>query len=286
MPVLFHLHLAYNRYGFMNKKISLVIPVYNEEMQLAACLRTVARQKRMPDEVIVVDNNSTDRTAQIARRFRFVKVITAKRQGVVYARDRGFNAAHGDIIGRIDADTRLPRDWTLQVARIFEDDSIDAASGAMNYYDVPYSRFFSRFDLAIRRHTARLMADEVFLQGANMAVRRSAWRACRNDMCRKCGLHEDFDLAIHLSQAGRRVVFDETLQASITARCIDDSVVEFWSYVLLSPGTYKHHDLKSRKYMYVAAGLALLFHLPLRTLYRTYNDTSDYRRVNPATYVE
>ena len=105
-------------------------------------------------------------------------------------------------------------------------------------------------------------------------------------MCRKGGLHEDFDLAIHLSQAGRRVVFDETLKASITARCIDDSIVEFWSYVLLSPGTYKHHDLESRKYMYLAVTLALIFHVPLRLLYRNYNDTSGYERVNPATYVD
>jgi glycosyltransferase involved in cell wall biosynthesis len=267
-------------------KISIVIPVYNEEKQLAACLRTIAQQRQRPHEVIVVDNNSTDRTAQIARRFGFVKVITAKRQGVVHARDRGFNAARGDIIGRIDADTRLPRDWTQQVTRIFKDTSIDAVSGAMTYYDIPCARFFSKFDLMIRRRTARLMAGEVFLQGANMAVRRSAWRTCRTDMCHVGGLHEDFDLAIHLVQAGRRVVFDETLQANITARCIDDSIVEFWSYVLLSPGTYKHHDLKSRKYMYLAVSLALLFHLPLRALYRAYADSSGYNRVNPATYVD
>ena len=268
----------------MNIRVSLVIPVHNEEKQIADCLRAIGQQRLKAYEVIVVDNNSTDRTVRIARQFKFVKIVTAKRQGVVHARDRGFNAAKGDIIGRIDADTRLPRDWTIQVSRIFEDTTIDAVSGAMNYYDVPYPRFFSRFDLMIRRRTARLMADQVFLQGANMAVRKSAWQACRRAMCRKGGLHEDFDLAIHLAQAGRRVVFDETLVASITARCIDDSVAEFWTYVLLSPGTYKHHDLESRKYMYLAVGLALLFHLPLRALYRKYNDTSGYNRVNPATF--
>jgi glycosyltransferase involved in cell wall biosynthesis len=267
-------------------KISIVIPVYNEELQLAECLRAVSELRQKPYEVIVVDNNSTDRTVRIARRFKFARVVTAKRQGVVHARDRGFNVASGDIIGRIDADTRLPRDWTTRLTRIFEDASIDAVSGAMRYYDVPHSRFFSKFDLMIRRHTARLMGDEVFLQGANMAVRRSAWRACRKDTCRVSGLHEDFDLAIHLARAGRRVVFDETLVANITARCIDDSIVEFWSYVLLSPGTYKHHDLKSRKYMYLAVGLALLFHLPLRTLYRAYKEPTNYVRVNPVTFVD
>ncbi|CAN5363913.1 glycosyltransferase family 2 protein [soil metagenome] len=267
-------------------KISIVIPVYNEEMQIANCLRTVGKQKQRPFEVIVVDNNSTDRTVQIAKRFAFVKVITAKRQGVVYARDRGFNAAKGDIIGRIDADTRLPIDWTRQVASIFADKSIDAASGAMHYYDVPLAKTFSNVDLLFRRRAARLMGDEVFLQGANMAVRKRAWLACRGHMCRQPGLHEDFDLAIHLAQAGRRVVFDESLVAGITARCVDDSIVDFWTYVLLSPGTYKHHELESRKYMYLLVGLALLFHLPLRALYRSYNGATGYERVNPATFVD
>lgn len=267
-------------------KISIVIPVYNEEKQLADCLRAIAQQKLKPFEVIVVDNNSTDRTVQIAKRFAFVKVITAKRQGVVYARDRGFNAARGDVIGRIDADTRLPADWTRQVASIFDDRSVDAVSGAMRYYDVPFSRTFSKIDLLFRRRTARLMGDEVFLQGASMAVRKRAWLACRGHMCHQPGLHEDFDLAIHLAQAGRRVVFDETLVADITARCVDDSIVDFWTYVLLSPGTYKHHKLESRKYMYLVVGLALLFHLPLRALYRSRNDTVGYVRVNPATYVD
>lgn len=267
-------------------RISIVIPVYNEEKQLADCLRAIAKLRLKPYEVIVVDNNSTDRTVHIARRFKFVKIITAKRQGVVYARDRGFNAARGDIIGRIDADTRLPRDWTLRVAQIFDDQTVDAVSGAMSYYDVPYSRSVSKFDLMIRRRTARLMGDEVFLQGANMAVRKSAWRTCRDEMCRMSGLHEDFDLAIHLNQAGRRVVFDETLMASITARCLDDSIVDFWSYVLLNPGTYKHHQLESRKYMYLTVGLMLLLHIPLRALYRSYNGSSGYGRVNPATFVD
>ncbi len=267
-------------------KISIVIPVYNEEKQLADCLRAIAAQRQKPYEVIVVDNNSTDTTARVARRFKFVKVISAKRQGVVYARDRGFNTATGDIIGRIDADTRLPADWTMQVARIFSDDSIDAVSGAMQYYDVPLAGAFSKVDLLFRRRTARLMGDEVFLQGASMAVRRSAWRACRTHMCRQAGLHEDFDLAIHLAQAGRRVVFDETLVASITARCIDDSIVDFWSYVLLSPATYKHHDIASRKYMYSIVWLVLMLHLPLRTLYRSRNGSIGQLRVNPATYVD
>lgn len=272
----------------MKTRISIVIPVYNEQAQLAACLRTIAAQRLTPYEVIVVDNNSTDRTVQVARRFSFVKVVTAKRQGVVHARDRGFNAAQGDIIGRIDADTRLPRDWTEQLMAIFADSTVDAVTGAIEYYDIPCRRLFSGCDLLLRRRAARLMGDEVFLQGANMAIRRSAWQVVKPALCRRAGLHEDFDLAIHLSQAGRRVVFEENLVASISARCVDDGIRDFWSYALLSPATYADHQIAAGRHMYLNVCLVLLFHLPLRTVYRSYNTaaSSDYVRVNPATYVD
>lgn len=269
-----------------NTRISIVIPVYNEEKQLADCLRAIARQRQKPFEVIVVDNNSTDRSVQIVRRFKFVRVVRAKRQGVVYARDRGFNVAKGDIIGRIDADTRLPSDWTQQVARVFEDKSVDAVSGAVRYYDVPMTRLVSQVDLLVRRHIATMMDDSVFLQAANMAIRKSAWIVCRDELCRRPNLHEDFDLAIHLAWAGRRVVFDEQLVAGIAARCVDDSVVSFWTYVWLSPGTYQEHDLKAGRHMYAIATLMIIFHLPIRAIYRAYNNSSGYRRINPATFVD
>src|SRR5687767_9222428 len=107
-------------------KVSIVIPVYNEADRLAACLQAISRQKVMPLEVIVVDNNSTDKTRTVALSFPFVKLVAEKRQGVVYARDTGFNLAEGDIIGRIDADTILPPAWTDQVINIFNDLKISA----------------------------------------------------------------------------------------------------------------------------------------------------------------
>jgi glycosyltransferase involved in cell wall biosynthesis len=68
----------------LNKTLSLtiVIPVFNEQNHISACLEAIAAQTAMPDEVIVVDNNSTDKTVQIAKQFAFVKIIKEKRQGV------------------------------------------------------------------------------------------------------------------------------------------------------------------------------------------------------------
>jgi glycosyltransferase involved in cell wall biosynthesis len=270
------------------RNISIVIPVYNEAERIAACLESIAAQTVTPLEVIVVDNNSTDATVSIARSFPFVRVITAKCQGVIHARNRGFNAARGEIIGRIDADTRLPADWVQQVQNIFAESRVAAISGSVRYHDVRCARLFAAIDLRLRRHAARNMGNEVFLQGANMAVRKSAWRAVRHRLCSRGGMHEDFDLAIHLAEAGHMVEFREDLTASISARCLDDTVSDFWSYALLSPGTYAQHNIRSGRYMYPIVILILLFHLPLRTLYRNSNiaQFTEYRRVNPATFVD
>jgi glycosyltransferase involved in cell wall biosynthesis len=269
-------------------RVSIVIPVYNEGDRIAACLRSIRAQRVRPYEVIVVDNNSSDTTLQIVRRFKGVRLLTAKRQGVVHARNRGFNAARGEIIARIDADTRLPRDWVEKLETIFTDKSIDAVSGAVSYYDLPCRRLAAQIDLRLRRHAASRMGEHMFLQGANMALRSSAWRAVRGQLCLRGGLHEDFDLAIHLSDAGRRVVLDERLKADISARFLDDTSRDFWTYTLLSSGTYAQHDVEARRHMYPMVVLALTFHLPLRWLYRQFNniETDPLLRVNPATFVD
>ncbi len=91
--------------------VSIVIPVYNEEAHLKNCLDAIARQTVAPDEVIVVDNNSTDRSVEIAEKYSFVKVIKEAKQGRAHARNSGFNVATCDVIGRIDAHSLFASDW-------------------------------------------------------------------------------------------------------------------------------------------------------------------------------
>lgn len=268
-------------------RVSVVIPVYNEASRIRACLEAIGRQTVKPHEVIVVDNNSTDDTAEIVASYPFATLLTAKRQGVIHARKRGFNAARGDIIGRIDADTRLPRNWTATVQALFSQSELDAVSGAVTYHDIPFSKFLSGIDLRLRRHAAKKMGEDVFLLGANMAIRRSAWRAIRQNICLRSGLHEDFDLAIHLTEAGRRVAFDERLQAEISARRLDDAISDFWTYARLSPSTYAQHRVRAGRHMYLIVTLIVLFHVPLRALYRGANHNGYVsHRVNPATFVD
>jgi cellulose synthase/poly-beta-1,6-N-acetylglucosamine synthase-like glycosyltransferase len=249
-------------------KISLVIPVYNEAECLGACLEAITGQTVAPYEVIVVDNNSTDNTAVIAQNYGFVTLLREKRQGVVHARNRGFDTAGGDIIGRIDADTLLPPDWVAQMQNIFQDISVSAVSGAPHYYDFALAGLADAIDLYLRLRLARNLKDTNFLWGANMAVRRSAWQQARPLLCSHRSLHEDFDLAIHLQALGQQVVYDESLVAGVSSRRIDTGFIDYVRYTLASPRTYAAHHLRSRYHMYPVLMACWLGYLPGRLIYR------------------
>jgi glycosyltransferase involved in cell wall biosynthesis len=253
-------------------KLSIVIPVYNEAERLDSCLRSIAAQTSMPFEVIVVDNNSFDGSRAIAMSYPFVKLLNERRQGVVHARDRGFDAAQGEIIGRIDADTLLPEDWVKRVQTLFaKNPRVSAVSGSPHYYDFALSRLADTVDLQLRGHLSRRLGNTNFLWGANMAVRRSAWRQVRNELCAQEDMHEDFDLALHLQDQGLQVAYEPLLVAGVSSRRIDTSFRDYVRYSLISPHTYALHNQRSRYHMYPVLVVCWAAYVPARIIYRGFD---------------
>lgn len=279
-------------------RISIVIPVYNEQEHLAACLNAIAKQNLLPFEVIVADNNSTDRSREIARSFSFTTVISVPKQGVVYARDAGFNLARGNIIGRIDADTILPPDWTTRLVEIFASEDIEAVSGRLHFYDIGLSSLIDKTETYWCNWIAQKMSvnNRVFLLGANMAIRRAAWQKVKPNLCHNKRYHEDLDLALHLSEFGLKVSYSPMLLANMSARRIDSGLIKLWNYSKISPNTYREHNASDYLYMIPVIIIVLVFYLPLRFLYRSYDHrtnsyslkqlfSSSTRRINPVTLV-
>lgn len=252
-------------------KISIVIPVYNEADNLSACLDAISNLEVMPYEVIVVDNNSTDNTVAIANLYDFVTVAHESRQGVVHARTKGFNLAKGDIIARIDADSVLPYDWTINVDDVFQDKKIDAVSGVAAYYGVALANIVNAIDLFFRRRLSKQLKNRLYLWGANMAIRRQAWHKVKNELCQKGDQHEDFDIAIHLQEIGGKVVFDERLKAQVSSRRIDVNFFSFMRYVLVSPRTYAQHNMHVKRYLYPVVLVCALGYWPGNILYRGFD---------------
>ena len=120
------------------RTISLVIPAYNEEAYLPACLDAVMRNvadKAL--EIIVVDNNSSDGTKQVVERYPTVKYVFEPVKGITRARQRGLLSATGDIVAYVDADTLPPPGWIEQIERNFaEDSNLACLSGPYSFYDL------------------------------------------------------------------------------------------------------------------------------------------------------
>ncbi len=193
---------------------SLIIPVYNEERHIRACLDAVSVQSVMPDEVIVVDNNSTDKTVAIAESYPFVRVITEKKQGRAHARSAGFRSAQGEILGRIDADSRIAVNW-VETAKIrFENDqTLMGLSGLGATSTLPILQLF-RTTLWSRCYFWFVHASfhTITMWGANMAVRASAWRAVENLVVNDDRLvHEDQDISLWIGSKVGKIEQDADL---------------------------------------------------------------------------
>jgi len=94
-------------------KISVIIPAYNEEKYLPKTIASLSHLSRKPDEIVIVDGGSTDKTAQVARDAG-AKVIIVPHRGIGFARQHGLKHATREIVAFTDADTIVPSDWLIK----------------------------------------------------------------------------------------------------------------------------------------------------------------------------
>lgn len=207
-------------------RLSVVIPVYNEEKYIERCLISLKNQTEKPDEVIVVDNNCTDKTVEIVKKYK-VKIIKEKNQGMVHARNKGFNSARYDIIARCDADSVLSTDWIARIKKNFQKEHVDALSCPIFFYDLPikklpYANFFLDLYSLIR-------PGEEMLIGPNMALTKKVWNKVKNKVCLDDRVvHEDIDLAIHIIKEGGKIKRDRTLIIGASGRRIKFNPISFF----------------------------------------------------------
>ncbi|MBI4295697.1 MAG: glycosyltransferase [Chloroflexi bacterium] len=157
-----------------------MMPALNEEEFLPDCLESLANQDYTESfEIIVADNGSTDRTAEIARGFGARIIPCAGERGVFYARQRGADAAQGDIIVQADADTVYPRGWLKRIAGQFDaHPETVAIAGQFFYRDPPWwakVEYFLRYLGNLL--AATFLGRPLIISGATFAFRRDAFRS-------------------------------------------------------------------------------------------------------------
>ena len=102
--------------------ISVIIPLYNKAREVERTLRSLLAQRTLPDEIIIVDDGSTDRSLEVVRGFKspLIKLFSQTNQGVSAARNRAIAEAQGEWIALLDADDRWHEDYLGEQLRMIE----------------------------------------------------------------------------------------------------------------------------------------------------------------------
>lgn len=252
--------------------LSIVIPAYNEESYLESCLTAIAKQTVLPDEVIVVDNNSTDKTTQIASAFPFVKLLSEPQQGLFFSRQTGMDAATSDVIARIDADTVVDRHWVAAIKKSFQDPTVQGLTGPVGYHDMPLPDFSQKVeDLCLRMARA---GQYDFMMGANMALRKSAWQLVRKNLCNEPFLFEDIDIVIHLREHNVRPSYSPAMSAQVSSRRVADKPADFMRYIGGHTRTHEHHNRQTPAGVHFAEGVFSLLYLGVKPLHMMFDPTT------------
>jgi len=200
--------------------VSVVIPARNDAEMLERCLAALAAQLRRPDEIVVVDNGSTDGTRAVAEAGG-ARVIVEPIAGIPRASSAGLDAARGDLIARIDADTVCPPEWLGQVVAAFaRDPALSVVSGSGEFYDAgPLTRRLGKsWWVGGLYWSMTLYLGHPPIFGSNFAMRREVWDEIGPEVHREArDIHDDLDLSLHV-KPWMTVRYDRDLVVGISAR--------------------------------------------------------------------
>lgn len=174
-------------------KVSYIIPAFNEEKLIEKCIRSIVSQDNLPEhEIIVVDNNSKDRTSEIVKKeFPEVLVVKEPRQGMTRARNTGAKEAKGDILVFFDADVVVPAHWTERMLdKFLVNKDLVGVSGPYKFYDLPFwYKPFEFFIFQILNRSVEIVLNRLLKKfslcvGGNIAVKK-------DDFWKVGGFNED-----------------------------------------------------------------------------------------------
>jgi glycosyltransferase involved in cell wall biosynthesis len=172
--------LLYSEVKMENKvrpSVSVVVPVLNGEETIKDCLVSLLRTDYPEErrEILVVDNGSTDRTAEIVKSLP-VRYLREERRGCSAARNTGIKASRGEIVVSTDADCVVSRGWLREIVKAFDEEGVGAVAGEVVAYPpkTPAERYAARVrSLSPQKYLTRPLLP--FAAFPNLAFRRDVF---------------------------------------------------------------------------------------------------------------
>ncbi len=238
-------------------KISFITTVLNEEKTIDDFIKSIFRQSRKPDEIIIVDGESSDQTlAKIKNYGRKLKLLIKKGNRAV-GRNEAIRKAIGDIILCSDAGCTLDKNWVKEITKPFKDQEIDVVSG---YYHPIVNNIFEK---CLATYTC-VMSDKVdpnnFLPSSrSVAFKKKAWKEVDGypeylDTC------EDLTFALRAKKIGLKFKFARGAIVYWPQRKnIKEAFIQFFRY---AKGDGRAHFVRFNTYfLFLRYSLAFLFFL-------------------------
>lgn len=199
-----------------NPRFSVVIPAYNEADYLSRTLQSLREQDFAGDvEIIVVDNDSTDATAEIARAHG-ARTLFESRRGVCWARQRGTEAARGELVVSTDADTVHPVDWLSRIDAHFRANTACVAlAGPCRFSPAPrWARVYPILLFGAVHLLFSLTGFVAYATATNIAFRRASFPGYDTRLTQG---GDELGLLRSLRHKGR-IAFDRTNVVTTSAR--------------------------------------------------------------------
>jgi glycosyltransferase involved in cell wall biosynthesis len=160
--------------------LSVIVPFWSAEEHIGRCIEGILAQNYRADrfEIIAIDNNSPDTSAEIVRRYPRVKLLNESMQGAYAARNRGVNEARGAILAFTDPDCIPYPDWLSRIAHGMRDPAVQVIVGP----SLPggNSRSLKLLGAYEQEKEAYILSSDdptlYWAHANNMAIRKNAWR--------------------------------------------------------------------------------------------------------------
>jgi glycosyltransferase involved in cell wall biosynthesis len=214
-------------------KVSIIVPAYNEEQYIDACLAPLTHQETtVPYEIIVVDNNSKDKTGVKAKCYKNVRVITERRQGLAIARNAGAKAAKGSILVFVDADCVTSEQHVEILHSLFsKNPDVDGITGPYIYRDgSPIVRFATDKLHYFHAHffLSRLLFGVQMLLGGNTAFRKKIFHELHgfNETITDINDPEDLDMAIRCHRQQKKILFTQKVAVESSFRRMKKTMMQ------------------------------------------------------------
>jgi glycosyltransferase involved in cell wall biosynthesis len=185
------------------QRFSFIIPVLNGEDYIGKCLESINREMNPAcDEIIVVDNGSSDGTIAIVNKYQDIKLLVHPKITIAAMRNAGAKLAQGEYFAFIDSDCTINPGWRNSVLDVFKDGRVGASG---SHYEIPDDSNWIVKAWSSNKVTNRTIVK--WINTCNLIISREAFEKI-GGFNEKLTTDEDFDIGLRIDEMGYQLVED------------------------------------------------------------------------------